>query len=217
MSFKTLLKTALVLPLSCGAYTVSVTNQISPGNPSLPILDNAGNPLSTGSIGVGFFSSDNDVTTNANDFGVLLGLFQEYGTTTSLIQGNAPGLVNNVTPAAWNVVVPPGTTGGQVGQNVYVIIGNGGTLGSSSELAVWRSNNIFETDDDLGNGGVVADISTGLGDLLLGESETPAVLTAGGNSVTFAEGIRLVSSIPEPSTGLLALFAGLGLVGRRRR
>lgn len=214
--------TLLCLVSSIGmasAYTVTVTNQSNFGTPDLPILDNVGNPITGGSVAVGYFGSDDDISTNSTEFTTLLSLFNEYGMTTSVTPGAAAGLVNNVTPADWTVGVPSGTTGDQVGQSVYVVFGNGDSLANSDSLAIWKSTSIFGTEDDAGNGGVAASLDSNLGTLLLGTSAGPTDLTAGGGTISYADGIQLVSAnaIPEPSTSLLAGLAGLALATRRRR
>lgn len=208
-----------LLPSIGSSFTVSVNNQAVFSDPSLPLVDNAGNLLSGGVLGVGFFASDADVTNNATDFTALLNTFQEYGTSVGFTSGAADGLLNVDTPANWNIPVPPGSTDPQVGQNVYVVIGNGTSLSSSTELAVWRSDQIFGTDDALGNGGLTVEFETGEGDLLLGTANGTTQVTSGVGSITYSDGIRLTtaSAIPEPSSAFLMGLAALGFAGRRRR
>ncbi len=199
------------------AYTLTVTNQSTFGNPSLPIVDNTGTPLSSGSIGVGFFANDALVTGNALDFGALLGGFNRYGTDATFVPGAAPGLFDLVNPANWTTSVPSTSTAAQIGNAVYVIFGNAATLAASDQLAVWKSNNVFGKEDDAGNGGTSADIATGAGSLLLGQ-DGGAQSYAGG-AISYAGSIQLVAAdaVPEPSTSLLAGLAGLALAFRRRR
>lgn len=202
------------------AFTVTVTNQTNVSPPDLPIFDNAGNPLASGSVGVGFFGSSTDVTGNSTDFAALLGTFQQFGTTAAFTQGFVPGLVNNVAPPEFDVPIAFGSTADPVGQNIFVVFGNAATLAASNELAVWQGNVLFGTDDAAGNGGAAVSLETGLGTLLLGNSTGPVELGEA-NVVSFEDGIQLVTIdnavVPEPSTGILAALAGLALVARRRR
>lgn len=216
--------TLLALMSSVGlvsAYTVTVTNQSTFGDPALPLTDNTNTPLASGTVAVGYFGSDADVTGNSLDFTALLSGFTEYGAPTSVAgKGATTGLLDLVTPANWTVAVPSDSTDGQIGQNVYVVFGNGDTLASSYLLAVWKSGSVFGKEDDAGNGGVAADLALGKGDLLLGDINGPTDITAGANTITYANRIGLVGAnvvIPEPSTSLLAGLAGLALAFRRRR
>ena len=215
MKLKILAAVCVVTTGVASAYTVSVTNQIAFGNPSLPIVDNTGTPITAGVVAVGFFGADDDV--NSEDFAALLTSFNQYGSNVPLVQGAAPGLFDIDTPDAWKVAVPSGTTGGQVGQSVYVLIGNADSLANSTQMAVWKSSNSFATEDELGNGGVLANLSTGLGEVVLGQSGGEQSYNNG--QIVYADSIKLVSAgaIPEPSTSLLAGLAGLALVARRRR
>ena len=216
MKLKTLAAAFIVTTSFASAYTVSVTNQITFGDPSLVLVDNTGAPLTSGVVAVGYFASDAAVTGNSTDFTSLLTGFNSFGSSVALSGGLAPGLVDLPTPAAWTVSVPAGTAGNQVGQNVYVLIGNAATLAESTGLAVWKSTRLFATEDDLGNGGVLANLSTGQGALLLGESGGSQLV---GGAINYADSIRLVTAdaVPEPSTSLLAGLAGLALAFRRRR
>jgi len=208
--------TAVVIVSSMGfasGYTVSVTNETQFSAPSLPIVDNTGSPLASGTFAVGFFGSDAAVTGNADDFAVLLGGFTEYGTSVAATSNLAPGLFTVNAPPEWTVSVPSGTTGGQVGSSVYVIFGEGSSLAVSNTLAVWKSDSVFGTEDDSGQGTVAVDLATGLGTLLLGDDTGPTDI-----GVVYDSNITLVEErVPEPSTSLLAGLAGLGLAFRRRR
>jgi len=212
--------TLLALTSSVGlvsAYTVTVTNQSSFGDPALPLTDNTGALLASGTVSVGYFGSDAAVTNNSMDFAALLSGFTEYGTSTSLAgKGATDGLLDLVTPDNWTVAVPSDSADGQIGKNVYVVFGNGDTLSSSDLLAVWKSGSVFGKEDDAGNGGVAADLATGKGDLLLGTNGAVDI-TVGANTISYANSIGLKDAVPEPSTSLLAGLAGLALAIRRRR
>lgn len=223
MKLKTIIAISTLAPSLASAFTVSIANQLAFGDPSLPILDNTGAPLTSGSFGVGAFSDNAAITGNSQDFTALLAGFTQFGSTTPLVEGAAPGLVNLNTPEELDVVVPFGTTGGLIGQDVFVVIGNGDTLEGSDQLAIFRSSNAqFGTDDAAGQGGVIVDLSSDTGDLLLGDNTGPTDVSAGAASITFTDNIQLVAAgagdvVPEPSTSLLAGLAALGLVARRRR
>lgn len=217
MKLKTIAAVCIFAPNLASAFTISITNQATIGDPSLPILDNTGAPLTSGSVGVGFFADDASVTDNSLDFGTLLTNFFQFGTTEELVQGAAPGLISLTNPAAFDVVVPIGSTGGQIGESVFVVFGNSSTLANSDQLAVFRSDSIFGTDDAAGQGGVTVVLGSNVGTLLLGDNTGPTIVSNDLGSITFADNIQLVSAVPEPSSSLLAGLAGLALLARRRR
>jgi len=226
MFFSSLLERMKLITTSCFigtiipafAYTLSVTNQNVFGDPALPLYDMADNPLTSGSFAVGFFEDDNDVFTNAADLDALFSSFTEYGTTTPFIFSVVPAIVDVVEPSNWDVFVPFGSTDPQVGQNIYVLIGNMETIPTSTEIAVWKSDEIFGTSDEIGNGGAVVILETGEGELLIGNDTGTNVVSNELASISYSNNITLVNpAIPEPSSSFLASLAGLIFTSHRRR
>ena len=213
---------SLVLTGFASGFAISVTNISGGGSdPDLPILDNAGNPISNAFFAVGSFGSPTDVSSNVQDFVALFGAFQQFGTTLAVTDAGIAGLVNVITPAEFNLPIAFGSTDAPVGQDIYVVIGNDASLADSTEFAVWRSDSVFDTDDQAGQGGASVSLATGAGELIVGNAAGQNELTAGGNTITFADGIQLTDGaaavIPEPSTSLLGALAGFALLARRRR
>jgi len=216
-----LLTLASSVGLSWG-YTITVTNQSTFGDPALPLVDNTCRPLDRGTVSVGYFDSDDAIYSNLLDFAALLSVFHEYGTSTSIAgKGATTGLLDLVNPDNWTTSVPPTSTGGQIGQNIYVVFGEGDSLANSDSLAIFKSNAVFGKEDKDGNGGAAVDLALGKGDLLFGFDSGPINITAGQNTIRYSNGIKLQTHwndcVPEPSTNVLTVLSGLVLVIRRRR
>jgi len=199
--------------LAFSATDVGVTNFIA-GNTenSLLIRDNAGNLLvnGSGSVSVGYFATlADDSFKTALDFGPIKADFQAFASgIASFGSPTVDGLFSNQLAGGTVDDASP-----FLDKTIYVIIGNANTLGDSDQLAIYKSGEDFSLEE----GGAGAETVNLLGpvtdqNLLLG---APGAGDTIGN-FDFRESIVL-AAIPEPSTGLLSLIAGLGLLARRRR
>ncbi|MFP6874449.1 MAG: PEP-CTERM sorting domain-containing protein [Verrucomicrobiales bacterium] len=97
-----------------------------------------------------------------------------------------------------------------VDNNIFLIGGNGSSIGSSSHLFVIRSAITFAADEPL----FAAQLNIESDTVILGLAQaTGGTVIAGGPTFQMAAGI-----IPEPGVSILALFsAGLLVLRRRRR
>ncbi|NNC88245.1 MAG: PEP-CTERM sorting domain-containing protein [Akkermansiaceae bacterium] len=198
------------------AYQVTVRNFTNSTN-GFPIIDNAGNPLANGLIGVGTFPVGFDFNVPAAD---VLAAFQQFGASVMeppLSTGGFPGLFNNTISGS----IPNTSTAGDAGffgDQIYTVIGDAtSSLGDASFLAVLTDGGTFGKEDTAGNGAAAADYApastTGVTQIAYGD------LVNGPFAIgpfTFAVGAQQVN-VPEPSTSLLAGLAGLALLVRRRR
>ena len=211
---KTVIATLATVGLFSGAsaYTVSFLNVASADSTAVPVVDNTGAPIALGS---GFVA--------AGTFASVPGSIDEVRSFTPFGDGNS-AFANNIGVGGFfdgnrSAPIPAGTTDAPVGASVYLVIGDGADLASSTDFAVFDPGLVFGTENAVGAGAldIIIDSDALTPDsLVYGTIATDVDLGIG---VIFAEGIQLGEGavIPEPSTSLLAALAGLALAARRRR
>lgn len=102
-----------------------------------------------------------------------------------------------------------------IGANIVTLIGNGATLGDSTELLAFQHPDTFQQDDgDPVDKNPAATLGEDGGSFLYGGDARPAVDVGGGNVFP---GVALAPLVPEPSSSLLFGVAGLALLIRRKR
>lgn len=213
------MKTLTLLALMAAAanlshgYTTQVFNINTLGPTELPFVDATGVPIpfGTGSVAAGYFGSLEDADLELTDFSLLLADFEQFGGDESELAFSSGTPLDGLFSLQFDAPIPfPGNQ--FTGNSVYVVIGEGATLGESSGLAVYKTTAQFGTENGVGLGIVNGFI--GGGDLLVGDFGDGISLAI----FDFDNTIKLASGpIPEPSVGLLAGLAGLGLLTRRRR
>ncbi len=204
---------------SASAYTVSFINVTSTNEFSVPVVDNAGNPIGvdSGFVSAGTFSVAPVFTGAPTDIQVIQSTFSSFGDGGSSFS-NLPS-IDGFFDGSRSAPIPFESTDPPVGESVFVVIGNGDSLSSSTEFAVFDPGMVFGTDTAVGSGALDVDVnSTTLtaDNLIFGNILENQTLEQTGGLV-FEETIQLTGAIPEPSTGLLAALAGLALAARRRR
>ena len=211
---KTVIATLATVGLFSGAsaYTVSFLNVASADSTAVPVVDNTGAPIALGS---GFVA--------AGTFASVPGSIDEVRSFTPFGDGNS-AFANNIGVGGFfdgnrSAPIPAGTTDAPVGASVYLVMGDGADLASSTDFAVFDPGLVFGTENAVGAGAldIIIDSDALTPDsLVYGTIATDVDLGIG---VIFAEGIQLGEGavIPEPSTSLLAALAGLALAARRRR
>ena len=211
---KTIIATLATVGLFSGAsaYTVSFLNIAAADNTAVPVLDNTGAAIGLGS---GFVA--------AGTFASVPGSIDEVRSFTPFGDGNS-AFQNSVGAAGFfdnsrSAPIPQGTTDAPVGASVYLVMGDGADLASSTDFAVFDPGLVFGTENAVGAGALDILISsdTLTADSLVYGTIVPNVDT--GLGLVFDEAIQLGEGavIPEPSTSLLAALAGLALAARRRR
>ena len=211
---KTVIATLATVGLFSGAsaYTVSFLNIAAADNTAVPVLDNTGAAIGLGS---GFVA--------AGTFASVPGSIDEVRSFTPFGDGNS-AFQNSVGAAGFfdnsrSAPIPQGTTDAPVGASVYLVMGDGADLASSTDFAVFDPGLVFGTENAVGAGAldIVINSDTLTADSLVYGTIVPNIDT--GLGLVFDEAIQLGEGavIPEPSTSLLAALAGLALAARRRR
>jgi hypothetical protein len=209
---KTLLTTALLVSsgLFASAVTTATVRNFTTLTNGLPILDNAGNPIS-GSYAVGFYADDFDFTQDAP--AIRSGLTQFGNELNSFVFTGMVGAPNST-----QGVIPKEGGSPFTGKNIFVLFGDQTSLDASTLFGVFKINGTFQNENAADLGVALADVVPGNGDLVYGNLIAPTSQPPQNPNLNFAQGIQLVGvAIPEPSTGLLSALAGLALVARRRR
>jgi hypothetical protein len=211
---KTVIASLAAVGLFSGAsaYTVSFLNIAAADNTAVPVLDNTGVAIGLGSgfVAAGTFASVPGSIDEVRSF-------TPFGDGASAFQNSvgAAGFFDNSRSAP----IPQGTTDAPVGASVYLVMGDGADLASSTDFAVFDPGLVFGTENAVGAGAldIIIDSDALTPDsLVYGTIATDVDLGIG---VIFDEAIQLGEGavIPEPSTSLLAALAGLALAARRRR
>jgi hypothetical protein len=169
-----------------------------------------GEPIN-GSYAIGIYENNFDFSQSATEVRDGLTPFGE-----ELNDFVFTGLIG--APNSTNGSIPFENGGRFVDQNIFVLFGNASSLADSNLFGVFRLNTKFQEENELGAGVALADVLPENGDLVYGRLISPGSQPVGNLDFNFPQGIQLVAvAIPEPSTGLLTVVAGLALVARRRR
>lgn len=179
------------------------------------VFDTQGVPLRGGYVGIGFFSSMPDFSAST---GVEVSeAFVQLGSAGSFnfnLGANAiPGIFSHSASAP----ITGSTNSTFIGKNMFLVIGNGDSLATSTEVFVLDSGRQFAQDNPLFNATI--DLSAGVeGEVLVGTVgfEGGRLVIDAGDFGTSPESIQLGVLIPEPSTALLGALGALGLLRRRR-
>lgn len=206
------------LASQASGFNISVANLVPADPTDVPIIDNVNAPIAqnTGFISAGVFSSD-PLVNMVPDFSG----FTEFGTGETTFAGAGFDGFFSVTR---NLPLPEPADGVAsdplVGQDIFVVIGNGSTLETSSLFAIIDSGQQIGEDIAGAPEGeasiLINDSFISESTLIFGEIQQDVPIEG---LITFNEAIQLapLNAIPEPSTSLLGLVAGLGLLARRRR
>ena len=165
-------------------FTVSFLNINSADSTAVPILDNNGDPIALGS---GFVA--------AGTFATLPGSINEVRTFTPFGEGNSAFSntlgVDGFFDGNRSAPIPEGTIDAPVNQSVYLVIGNGADLVSSTEFAVFDPGLVFGTENAVGFGALDIIIES---DALTDESLVYGTITKNvdtGLGVIFEKSIQL--------------------------
>ena len=166
-------------------FTVWFNNIKLADSTAVPVLDKMGLPIEGGAgyVAAGTFPTPPEQVANFDEFEV-------FGDGPSSFNGIAAGFFDLRRSAP----IPSGTTNAPVGERIYVVIGDGDTLSTSTDFALFDSGLTFGTENVLGLGS--SDIS------ITSENLNSDSLIVGdilpnvdiGLGLTFEKAIRLVTT-----------------------
>ena len=210
-----LLVLGVAIPAVANAATNVTLQNFSGVTDGNPIVDNTGTPIdrSLSSWAVGTFES-----AFADGLSGLDTLTADQAVIDAFSQsGSSGGLALD---GLFNTSISDVDNGNaNAGESMYALVTYNGAGGV--QALVFDLSSAFPTQDGAGNASVDLGRLLGPDDVAFGNtSAVPAdPSTLPPPFAGFTEGITFDAGvvIPEPSTGLLSLIAGLGLLGRRRR
>ena len=202
MKLKYLVSIIALTSVSAFGASVTVTNNAGPVN-TQSVVDNSGAAVDGGFAAIGSISDVSALNTLTS--AGLDALFTVYDGATGAVN-NAPfngtySISNNgsdITGTAW------------AGAPIYLVLGNGGDLASSTQGAVLRVGNFPGSEPAVQTVNV-----NNTAEVLLGSFDTFTLQP--GPIPTQNAALALVPFVPEPSSSLLIGLAGLSLLIRRRR
>ena len=186
--------TFLLLVGHGSGFTVWFNNIKLADSTAVPVLDKMGLPIEGGAgyVAAGTFPTPPEQVANFDEFEV-------FGDGPSSFNGIAAGFFDLRRSAP----IPSGTTNAPVGERIYVVIGDGDTLSTSTDFALFDSGLTFGTENVLGLG--ASDIT------ITSENLNPDSLIVGdiltdvdtGLGLTFEKAIRLATT-REPLAPILS-------------
>lgn len=202
MKLKYLVSIIALTSVSAFGASVTVTNNQGPVN-TQSVVDNTGAAVDGGFAAIGSISDVSALNTLTS--AGLDALFTVYDGATGAVN-NAPfngtySISNNgsdITGTAW------------AGAPIYLVLGNGGDLASSTQGAVLRVGNFPGSEPAVQTVNV-----NNTAEVLFGDFETFTLQP--GPIPTQNAALALAPFVPEPSSSLLVGLAGLSLLIRRRR
>ncbi|MCS5540503.1 MAG: PEP-CTERM sorting domain-containing protein [Roseibacillus sp.] len=202
MKLQYLVSIIALTSVSAFGASVTVTNNAGPVN-TQSVVDNTGAAVDGGVAAIGSISDVSALNTLTS--AGLDALFTVYDGATGAVN-NAPfngtySISNNgsdITGTAW------------AGAPIYLVLGNGGDLASSTQGAVLRVGNFPGSEPAVQTVNV-----NNTAEVLLGSFDTFTLQP--GPIPTQNAALALAPFVPEPSSSLLIGLAGLSLLIRRRR
>ena len=202
MKLKHVVSIIALTSVSAFGASVTVTNNAGPVN-TQSVVDNTGAAVDGGFAAIGSISDVSALNTLTS--AGLADLFTVYdgasGAITAAPFAGTYSISNNgsdITGTAW------------AGAPIYLVLGNGGDLASSTQAAVLRVGNFPGSEPAVQTVNV-----NNTAEVLLGDFDTFTLQPGPIPSQNAA--LALVPLVPEPSSSLLIGLAGLSLLIRRRR
>lgn len=202
MKLKHVVSIIALTSVSAFGASVTVTNNAGPVN-TQSVVDNTGAAVDGGFAAIGSISDASALNTLTS--AGLADLFTVYdgasGAITAAPFAGTYSISNNgsdITGTAW------------AGAPIYLVLGNGGDLASSTQAAVLRVGNFPGSEPAVQTVNV-----NNTAEVLLGDFDTFTLQPGPIPSQNAA--LALVPLVPEPSSSLLIGLAGLSLLIRRDR
>ena len=177
--------TFLLLVGQGSGFTVWFNNIKLADSTAVPILDNTGIPIEGGAgyVAAGTFPTPPEQVANFDEFEV-------FGDGPSSFNGIASGFFDLRRSAP----IPSGTTNAPVGERIYLVIGDGDTLSTSTDFALFDSGLTFGTENVLGLGAsdiTITSENLNSDSLIVGDILTDVDTGLG---LTFEKAIRLTTT-----------------------
>ena len=201
---------ALALAMTGTALGGSVTVTNINGGGSELVLDNAGNPVVGGFVGVGNITDPGANFASLNGAG-LDALFVSFATGTT---NDPPGNVLLDLEMSFEVTGADNFDSSDwAGDPIYLVLGNGADLASATQAGIMTLGT-FPSSEPAPPNPVI--MSNAAASVIFGDYSGTA---SNGSGVTSGEraAFALAGLVPEPSSSLLAALAGLALLVRRKR
>ncbi len=202
MKLKHVVSIIALTSVSAFGASVTVTNNAGPVN-TQSVVDNTGAAVDGGFAAIGSISDASALNTLTS--AGLADLFTVYdgaiGAITAAPFAGTYSISNegsDITDTAW------------AGAPIYLVLGNGGDLASSTQAAVLRVGNFPGSEPAV----QIVNVNN-TAEVLLGDFDTFTLQPGPIPSQNAA--LALVPLVPEPSSSLLIGLAGLSLLIRRRR
>ena len=202
MKLKHVVSIIALTSVSAFGASVTVTNNAGPVN-TQSVVDNTGAAVDGGFAAIGSISDASALNTLTS--AGLADLFTVYdgaiGAITAAPFAGTYSISNegsDITGTAW------------AGAPIYLVLGNGGDLASSTQAAVLRVGNFPGSEPAVQTVNV-----NNTAEVLLGDFDTFTLQP--GPIPTQNAALALAPFVPEPSSSLLIGLAGLSLLIRRRR
>jgi len=202
MKLKHVVSIIALTSVSAFGASVTVTNNAGPVN-TQSVVDNTGAAVDGGFAAIGSISDASALNTLTS--AGLADLFTVYdgaiGAITAAPFAGTYSISNegsDITGTAW------------AGAPIYLVLGNGGDLASSTQAAVLRVGNFPGSEPAVQTVNV-----NNTAEVLLGDFDTFTLQP--GPIPTQNAALALAPLVPEPSSSLLIGLAGLSLLIRRRR
>jgi hypothetical protein len=194
------------------AASITVTNFRSGDTNLVADSSNTLIPFESGYVAIGVFSADDAqlrAWAGALQGAEIANAFVQFSNNVSVGFNNFGGIYQTVI----NGAISAGDS--FAGMNVYTVVGNGSSLGGSSELLVFKHNHVFMADPSPTANTVLAlGLEPTAGETIIGiAGENTASLGPIVDKPTFQTAVV----VPEPSSVLLLLSGFGAFLFRRRR